>query len=58
MMNLYSYATVNAAEVPAKTMYKPLLKNKPAGMFTYVVPAVTENVSAILGSLVLEAGES
>ena len=30
---VYSYAIVNAAEVPAKTMYKPLLKNKPAGMF-------------------------
>ena len=30
----YSYATVNDAEEPAKTMYKPLLKYKPAGMFT------------------------
>jgi len=29
----YSYTTVNAAEVPARTMYKPLLKNKPDGMF-------------------------
>jgi hypothetical protein len=29
----YSYATVIAADDPPNTMYKPLLKNKPAGKF-------------------------
>jgi hypothetical protein len=52
------FATVKDAEVPPSTMYSPLLKYKPAGIFKYVVPAATVIVSEILGSPVLDAPES